>query len=135
MTINNTPFLRNVLLADAAVGGAAALLTIAGAGLLAPWLGLPRPLIFWAGVALLPIVVLLVSMARRPTVPRGWLREIVLINALWVIASVGILVFGLVTPNLLGVAFIVAQALAVGFFAALQFSALRQARPAIREAF
>lgn len=134
MTIHNTPFLRNVLLADAAVGAAAAVLTIAGANLLSPLLGLPRPLIFWAGVALLPVVLFLVVMARRPTLPRSWLQEIVLINTAWVIASLGILAFGIVAPNLFGVAFVVAQAMAVALFAALQFTALRQTGSPIREA-
>lgn len=127
MTVENTPFLRNTLLADAAVGAVAAVVTIAGAGFLSGLLELPRALIFWAGVALLPVVAFLLAMARRPEIPRSWLTEIVLINTAWVIASFGILAFGLVSPNLLGAAFIVAQALAVGLFAALEFAALRNA--------
>jgi hypothetical protein len=127
MTVENTPFLRNTLLADAAVGAVAAVLTIAGAGFLSGLLDLPQALIFWAGVALLPVVAFLLAMGRRPEVPRAWLKEIVLINTAWVVASFGILALGLVTPNLLGTAFIVAQALAVGLFATLEFAALRQA--------
>ena len=130
MSIDNTPFLRNTLLADAAVGAAAAALTILGAGFLAPLLELPEGLIFWAGVALLPIVAFLFVMARRPEVPRPWLREIVLVNAAWVAASLAILIFGLVQPNALGVAFVLAQALAVGLFALLEAAALRAARAA-----
>lgn len=129
MTLPMTPFLRNTLLADAAVGAVAALPTIAASGFLAALLEIPATLIFWAGVSLLPIVAFLLMMARRNEVPRGWLREIVIINGVWVIASFGILVFGLVAPNLLGVLFIIAQALAVALFAALQFTALRAAAP------
>lgn len=129
MAIENTPFLRNTLLADAGVGAAAALLTIFGAGFLSSLLALPEALIFWAGVALLPIVVFLLVMARKAQIPRSWLAEIVLINSAWVVASFGLLALGLVQPNLLGIAFVVAQALAVGLFAVLQYAALRQSRP------
>lgn len=129
MSIENTPFLRNTLIADAVTGAGAAVLTIFGAGLLAPMLGLPEGLVFWAGVALLPYVALLVLAARRPSIPRSWLREIVMLNLLWVAASFGVLLSGLVEPNWLGVAFVTAQALAVALFAALQASALRSAQP------
>ncbi len=127
MTIENTPFLHNTLLADAAMGSAAAALTILGSGFLAGLLALPQPLIFWAGVALVPIVAFLLVMARRETIPRSWLREIVFVNWLWVAASAGILAFAPIAPNALGVAFIVAQAAAVAGFALLEGLALRQA--------
>ena len=129
MAIENTPFLRNTLIADAVTSTGAAALTVFGAGFLAPLLALPEGLIFWAGVVLVPFVVLLMAAARRPAVPRAWLREIVLINTLWVAASFGILLSGLVAPNWLGVAFVTAQALAVALFTALQVSALRAAQP------
>lgn len=131
MTIENTPFLRNVLLADAAMGAAAAALTIPGAGLLAPLLGLPPALLFWAGVALVPVVAFLLAMARRASVPRSWLREIVLVNWAWVAASLGILAFAPIAPNALGVAFILAQAAAVAGFAVLEGLALRGAGAAV----
>lgn len=131
MTIENTPFLRNVLLADAAMGAAAAALTIPGAGLLAPLLSLPEALLFWAGVALVPVVAFLLAMARRASVPRSWLREIVLVNWAWVVASLGILAFAPIAPNALGVVFILAQAAAVAGFAVLEGLALRGAGEAV----
>ena len=54
MSVPMTSFLKKTLLADAIVSGAAALLMAAGAGLLAPLLGLPAGLLFWAGIVLLP---------------------------------------------------------------------------------
>lgn len=126
MNIEMTPFLRSTLYADAVMGAVAAAVTIFGAGPLAPLLMLLQPLLFWAGVALVPIAVFLVVMARRPAVPRGWLREIVLVNAAWAVASIGLLVFGLVQPNALGAAFVVLQAAAVGLFAALEALPLRR---------
>jgi hypothetical protein len=127
MSIEVTPFLRNVLFADAAMGAVAAAATIFGASLLSPLLALPQPLLFWAGVALVPIAAFLFVMARRSDVPRGWLREIVFVNALWTAASVVLLVSGLVQPNALGVAFVLAQAAAVGLFALLEALPLRAA--------
>lgn len=131
MTIENTPFLRNILLADAAMGAVAAALTIPGAGLLAPLLGLPQALLFWAGVALVPVVAFLLAMVRRASVPRSWLREIVLVNWAWVAASLGILTFAPIAPNALGIAFILAQAAAVAGFAVLEGLALRGAGAAV----
>ncbi|MEQ8450245.1 MAG: hypothetical protein RIB97_11220 [Nitratireductor sp.] len=127
MTVAITPFLRNALYLDAAVSGAAGLLMAGGAGLLSPLLGLPQPLLLWAGLVLIPFVAMLVFTARKERVPRLLMIDIVALNALWVAASFGMLVAGLVEPNLLGVAFIAAQALAVAGFAELQAAALRAA--------
>jgi len=130
MTVPLTPFLKTALRVDAAVSGATALLMVAGAGLLGPFLGLSVPLLFWAGVALLPFAALLIAVARRERASGAVLFDIVLLNTAWVIASFAILVAGVVEPNMTGVAFIVAQALAVALFALLQVSALHQAREA-----
>lgn len=131
MTIPMNSFLKNTLLLDAVVSGAAAVLMAVGAGLLGPFLNLPVSLLFWAGIVLLPWVALLVVLSRRPSLSRMVLLDVVLVNVAWVVASIGILAFGFVEPNMLGVAFVVAQALAVALFAVLQYAALRQARPAM----
>ncbi|MGD9913604.1 MAG: hypothetical protein AB7S80_05935 [Rhizobiaceae bacterium] len=131
MQITITPLLRNALLLDALVSGAAAILMAAGSSLLAPLLELPAQLLLWVGIALGPFVVLLLAVARRAAASRLLLLGIVEINLAWVLASVGILVAGAVQPNLLGVAFVLAQAAAVAFFAALQWIGLgRAAQPA-----
>ena len=130
MTVAITPYLRKVLLLDAVVSGAAGAMMAAGAGLLGPLLGLPAGLLFWAGLALLTWTALLYALARRESVSRLVLLDVVLVNVAWVLASLGILAFGLVEPNALGVVYVVAQALAVALFAALQAAALRQAREA-----
>jgi hypothetical protein len=130
MTVTITPFLRNVLAADAAVSGAAAILMIAGAPYLSPLLGLPSGLLFWAGVVLVPFVALLLATLRRQSVPRLIMIDIIAINALWVAASFGLLFSGLVSPNALGIAFVTAQALAVAVLAELQFVGMRRAKNA-----
>ncbi|WP_019172201.1 hypothetical protein [Pseudaminobacter salicylatoxidans] len=127
MNVSVTPFLRNALLLDAVASGATALLAIVGAPLLAPLLGLPQDLLFWAGVVLVPFVAFLLITARRQAVARLALIDIIGINALWVAASLGLLVSGFVSPNALGVAFVVVQAVAVALFAELQFIGLRRA--------
>ncbi|WP_395447591.1 hypothetical protein ACHMW7_22010 [Aminobacter sp. UC22_36] len=130
MSIAVTPFLRNVLNADALVSGAAGILMMLGAPLLSPLLELPAELLFWAGLALVPFVAMLVVIARRPTVSKLVLIDIIAINALRVVGSFALLVSGLVQPNLLGIAFVAAQALAVAVFAELQFVGIRRAASA-----
>jgi hypothetical protein len=100
MTVTMTPFLRNILAADAAVSGATATLMIVGALYLSPLLGLPAGLLFWAGVVLVPFVALLLGVLRRQSVPRPILIDIIGINALWVVASFGLLFSGAVAPML-----------------------------------
>lgn len=130
MSIAVTPFLRNVLNADALVSGAAGILMMLGAPLLSPLLELPAELLFWAGLALVPFVAMLVVIARWSTVSKLVLIDIIAINALWVVGSFALLVSGLVQPNLLGIAFVAAQALAVAVFAELQFVGIRRAASA-----
>ena len=131
MTIPMTPFLKTTLRLDAAVSAAAALLMATGARRLGPFLDLPVPLMFWAGVLLFFFVALLTVVARRDSASRIVLFDIVLLNAGWVLVSFAILIGGGVEPNMFGVTFVVAQALTVALFAVLQVSALRHAREAI----
>ncbi|CAN7289226.1 hypothetical protein [Aminobacter sp. LjRoot7] len=134
MSITVTPFLRNVLHADALISGAAGLLMMQGAPLLSPLLELPAQLLFWAGLVLVPFVAMLVVVARRTTVSKLMMIDIIAINALWVVASFGLLLSGVVAPNALGIAFVVAQALAVAVFAELQFIGIRRATAAVAAA-
>jgi len=128
MSISITTFLRNVLNIDALVSGAAALAMIVGAPLIAPLTSLPSGLLAGAGLVLVPWVVVLVMLARRQTLSRLVMIDVVAVNALWVAASFGLLVSGYITPNWLGVAFIAAQAITVAVLADLQFIGLRRAQ-------
>ncbi|BBD36898.1 MULTISPECIES: hypothetical protein [Aminobacter] len=134
MSITVTPFLRNVLHADALISGAAGLLMMLGTPLLSPLLELPAQLLFWAGLVLVPFVAMLVVIARRATVSKLVMIDIIAINVLWVVASFGLLVSGVVAPNALGIAFVVAQALAVAVFAELQFIGIRRATSVVAAA-
>ena len=131
MSIQINSYVRNVLSLDAATSGIAGVAMIAGAGFISGLTALPSSLLFWAGVILLPWTALLAYFSRRSTMSRIAMIDIVAVNALWVVASIGILVAGLVTPNMLGVAFVIAQAAAVLLFTVLQMGVLRSsAQPA-----
>jgi hypothetical protein len=126
MIAQQTQFLRRALLADALVSGATGLLMAAGAPLLTDLLALPELLLRYAGLALLPFAVFVVLVARRTIISRGAVWAVVVINVLWAVDSIALLFTGWVAPNLLGVTFVVAQALVVGGFALLQGIGLRR---------
>jgi hypothetical protein len=127
MTTANT-FLRRILLADAVISGTTGVLMLAAASLLARVLGLPEPLLRYAGFSLLPFAALVLYLAKRDVLPRGGVWTIIALNAGWVIASVALLF--LVAPNALGYAFVIVQAVAVAALAEMQYMGLRRAAAA-----
>src|SRR5215204_5327545 len=108
--IHPSPFLRKSLMLDAVATGATAALLIAGAGLLDALLGLPVALMREAGLILVPFVAFVAWVGTREEVARGAVWTIIAANALWVAASIGLLVSGWVAPTALGYAFVIAQA-------------------------
>ncbi len=120
------PFLTRALLADAAMSGAAGALMAGGAGLLASLLALPEPLLRYAGLFLLPYAAFVAWLGTREKLTRGAVLAVVAINAAWAVASALLLIAGWVSPNALGIAFVLAQAAAVGLFAELQIIGLKQ---------
>jgi hypothetical protein len=130
-TIHPSPFLRKSLMLDAVATGATAALLIAGAGLLDALLGLPVALMREAGLILVPFVAFVAWVGTREEVARGAVWTIIAANALWVAASIGLLVGGWVTPTVLGYAFIIAQAAVVALFAELQYAGLKRPEPMV----
>ena len=128
-TTHPTQFLRNVLLLDAAASGATGLLLIAGAGLLDGLLGLPAALMREAGLILVPYVAFVAWVGTRETVARGAVWAIIAANALWTVASAGLLMSGLVAPTTLGYAFVIAQAAVVALLGELQYVGLKRHGP------
>lgn len=128
-TLHSNPFLRNALLLDAAATGATGLLLIGGAGLLEGLLGLPAGLMRWAGLVLIPFVAFVAWAGTREPASQGAVALIIAVNVLWVVASVCLLVSGLVAPTLLGYAFVLAQAAVVALFAELQYVGLKRSGP------
>jgi hypothetical protein len=121
------PLLRWALLADAAASTATGLLLVFGGGLLRDLLGLPSVLMYYAGLSLIPFAALVAYSATRQQPMRSLVWAIAAYNALWMVDSFVLLASGAVTPTLLGEAFVIAQALAVGALALLQYAGLRQA--------
>lgn len=128
MPVQMSSYLKKVLIADAAISGAAAVAMMAASAFLPALLGLPSELLLWAGVALIPFVAGLFLVLRQPQVARGAVVAIIAINIAWVLASL-VVAFGPVfAPTLLGKVFVVAQAAAVALFAELQIIGLRRSR-------
>ncbi|KQZ57538.1 MULTISPECIES: hypothetical protein [unclassified Lysobacter] len=118
--------LRRATQLDAVATAAVAALLIAAAAPLSQWLHLPQNLLLGAGLLLVPYVAFLGWLLSRERISTAQAWAMIAINACWVIDSVLLLVSGWVSPNALGVAFVVAQALAVAVFAELQYFGLRR---------
>lgn len=124
--IHPSLFLRRALQADAIVSGAMALLLVFGAGFLASLLNLPEAFLRNTGLILMVFALGVGYLATREMMPKVAVWAVIAINAVWTIDSIVLLASGWVSPNLLGQAFIVMQAIAVGVFAELEFIGLRK---------
>jgi hypothetical protein len=133
-SVRPSSLLRRVLVADAVTCVASGLLMTFGAGFLEELFGLPTALVRYSGLSLFPFAAFLVWVATREAVARPVLWAIVAANALWAADSVLMLVTGLVVPNGLGIAFVLAQALVVAAFAEAEyvFGLRRTAASAVR---
>ena len=119
-------FLRLALIADAVISGATGLMLTFGADLATGLLGLPAPLLRYAGMSLLPFAVVVAAIGTRETVSRPAVWAVIVYNTLWATDSILLLASGWVAPTALGYAFTVAQALAVAILAQAQFVGLRK---------
>ena len=119
-------FLSRALLADAIFSGVAAVALTLGAGVLAPFLNLPEALLRETGLFLIAYTALVGWLATRSTVAKALVLLVIVGNAAWTLGSIALLFSGAVSPNLLGQVFIVAQAIATGVFAELQYIGLRK---------
>lgn len=124
--INPSPFLRHMILADAVITGAMALLLATLAHALGPLLDLPDVLLREVGLFLLAYAALVGFIGARRRMHRLAVWAIVITNTVWTFDSIALLFTGWVQPNLLGQAFIVMQAVSVGVIAGLQFIGLRR---------
>jgi hypothetical protein len=127
-TILISPFLRLAFVADAIASGATGLLMFAGASPLAGLLGLPEMLLRGAGLILLPYAAIIAIIGLRKSVPKLAVWTVITANALWAIESFGLLAVGWVSPNMLGTAFVLLQAMVVAGLAGAQVIGLRRCR-------
>ena len=124
--INPSSFLSRALLADAVFSGVAAVLLTLGAGALAPFLSLPEALLRESGLFLIAYTALVGWLGTRQSVLKALVLLVITGNAAWTLASIALLFSGAVNPNLLGTIVVVAQAIATGVFAELQYIGLRK---------
>jgi hypothetical protein len=124
--IHPSTFLSRALLADAIFSGVSAAGLTLGTGLLAPFLNLPEAFLRETGLFLIAYTALVGWLGTRSSVPKLLVMIVVAGNAAWTLASIALLFSGAVTPNLLGEIVVVAQAIATGVFAELQYIGLRR---------
>ncbi|NUR14079.1 MAG: hypothetical protein HOQ20_19875 [Bradyrhizobium sp.] len=124
--IDASTFLRRALLADAIFSGAAALGFTFGAGAFATLFSLPEALLRETGLFLIAYAALVGWLASRTSVAKALVLLVVVGNAAWTVGSIALLLSGAVSPNLAGELMIVAQAIATGVFAELQYVGLRR---------
>ncbi|WFU43859.1 hypothetical protein QA640_16275 [Bradyrhizobium sp. CB82] len=124
-------FLRRALLADAIFSGISAVGLTFGAGVFATLFNLPEALLRETGLFLIAYAALVGWLASRSSVPRALVILVVVGNAAWTVASIALLFSGAVSPNLAGELMVVAQAIATGVFAELQYVGLRRSTSAV----
>jgi hypothetical protein len=124
--INPSLFLRRAIVGDAVITGAMAVLLVAAAGFLAPLLNLPETFLREVGIFLVVYAALVGFLGSRQLMSKLAVCLVIGANALWAVDSIALLFTGWVQPNALGQAFVVAQAVAVGVIAELQYIGLKR---------
>ncbi|QNP66293.1 hypothetical protein [Streptomyces genisteinicus] len=116
--------LRRFLALDAVVTGVNGLAYVAASGPLGRLLGVDGTLLFWLGVFLTGFAAAVGLLAARPAPPATAVKAVVDANLLWSVLSIAALALWL-EPTAAGAVWTVLQALTVGGFAVLQWSALK----------
>jgi len=127
--MSSPSFLRHVLRADALSCVACGLLQVVFTGQMARLLGLPEALLAYTGEFLLAYAVAVAFVSTRDPLPRPLVWLLMAGNLGWAIACALLLVSGRLAPSMLGMAYVVAQALTVAVLAELQFFGLRRSAP------
>jgi hypothetical protein len=129
--IHASTFLRRALLADAVFSGVSALGLTLGAGAFASLFNLPEALLRETGLFLIAYTALVGWLSSRSMVAKALVLLVVVGNAAWTVASIALLFSGAVSPNLPGELMVIAQAIATGVFAELQFIGMRRSGGAV----
>jgi hypothetical protein len=129
--INPSSFLRRALLADAVFSGVAALGFTFGAGGFAGLFNLPEVFLRETGLFLIAYAAFVGWLGTRQAMMKPLVMIVIIGNAAWTLASIALLFSGMVSPNLLGLVTVVAQAIATGVFAELQYIGLGRSDAAV----
>jgi hypothetical protein len=125
--------LRLALAADAAATAGTALLMVVASATLATWLGVPEPLLRYAGLVLLPYAAIVGYLAARTYVARMAVWGVIAANLAWAVDSALLVASGWIDLTMLGYGFVIFQALVIAAFAELQYLGLRQSSPVLRK--
>lgn len=123
--LHSPSFLRRVLWLDAATCVATGALMSFGSTPLAGLTNLPAGLLFYAGLSLFPVAAFIVFVASRAAIPAAGVWMVVIGNAAWSLTSLALLTDQRVSPNALGIAFVLIQAAAVALLAELEYMGLK----------
>ena len=124
-------FLRRALIADAVFSGVAALGFTFGASPFAALFNLPEVFFREVGLFLIAYAAFVGWLGTRQSTLKALVLLVIVGNAAWTLASIALLFSGAVSPNLLGEIAVVAQAIATGVFAELQYIGMRKSGGAV----
>ena len=124
--ISPSSFLRRALLADAVFSGVSAVGLTFGAGVFAAPFSLPEVFLREVGLFLIAYAAFVGWLGTRQTMMKVLVLIVIIGNAAWTLGSIALLFSGAVSPNLPGMVMVVAQAIATGVFAELQYIGLRK---------
>ncbi len=122
--------LRVAFAIDAAASGTLAIFQILAGAAAAPRLGLSEGLLLGTGLLLAAYAVLLLMLARSAGVPRALVYLIAVGNVGWAVACIALVGLLRADLTLLGVGYLLFQAVAVVSFAGAQALGLKQSRKA-----
>jgi hypothetical protein len=127
--VHPSRLLRAALVIDAAASGTLGLLQTVASGYTGALFGLPAALVLGTGVFMLAYAATLVVMARSGSLPRSAALVVIVGNSGW---ALGCVVLAAVHPQLtvLGVGYLLLQAVAVAAFAGLQAAGLARSNGA-----
>lgn len=124
--IDPSSFLRRALVADAIFSGVAGLGSTFGAGIFAPLFNLPEVFLREVGLFVIAYAAFVGWLGTRQAMMKALVLLVITGNAAWTLGSIALLLSGAVAPNTLGIAMVVAQAVATGVLAELQYIGLRK---------
>jgi hypothetical protein len=120
--------IRFAFVADALATAATGALLVIGGALLAELTGLPAAAAMPLGLFLIAFAAFVGWVGLQQQTPRAAATLIVVVNAAWVVGSVIVVLAGTFPLTLLGVAFVLVQAVAVAAFVGLQWVGLGRTR-------
>ncbi|MBQ0891732.1 hypothetical protein KBX37_01205 [Micromonospora sp. U56] len=125
-TTDDAKLLRFALKQDAIGSGANGIVYLAAAAIFGEMFGLPAAFLYPVGAFLVAFAAALLFLASKPRVSRPAVAVVIAVNTAWVVASVELLIAGWFPLTGLGTALVIAQAVVVAGFTALQLAGLRR---------